>query len=68
MVSLITGGAGFIGSHLTEVLLSRGEQVIILDDLSTGAVENIRHLRSHRSLHCCFESMMDRRLLAERPR
>ncbi len=65
MVSLITGGAGFIGSHLAEALLARGDQVIILDDLSTGSVENIRHLRSNRSLRCFIEGMMDRRLLAE---
>jgi UDP-glucose 4-epimerase len=42
---LITGGAGFIGSHLADELLSRGHQVIVLDDLSTGAMENIRHLK-----------------------
>ncbi len=65
MVSLVTGGAGFIGSHLAEALLARGEQVIILDDLSTGSVENIRHFRTNPSAHCFFESVMDRRLLAE---
>lgn len=65
MVTLITGGAGFIGSHLAEVLIARGEEVYILDDLSTGSVENIRHLRSNPSVHCFFESVMDRRLLAE---
>jgi UDP-glucose 4-epimerase len=65
MVSLITGGAGFIGSHLAEALVARGGDVIILDDLSTGSVENIRHLRSNPSVHCIFESVMDRRLLAE---
>jgi UDP-glucose 4-epimerase len=65
MVSLITGGAGFIGSHLAEALLAKGDQVYILDDLSTGSVENIRHLRANPSLHCCFESVMDRRVLAE---
>ena len=65
MVSLITGGAGFIGSHLAEALLARGEQVIILDDLSTGSVENIRHFRTNPSLHCFFESVRDRQLLAE---
>jgi nucleoside-diphosphate-sugar epimerase len=41
---LITGGAGFIGSHLAEALLDRGDEVMVLDDLSTGSVENIRHL------------------------
>jgi UDP-glucose 4-epimerase len=65
MVSLITGGAGFIGSHLAEALLSRGERVIILDDLSTGSVDNIRHLRANGSLHCFFDSIMDRGILAE---
>jgi len=44
MTNLITGGAGFIGSHLAEYLLDRGEEVIVLDDLSTGSYDNIRHL------------------------
>lgn len=65
MVSLITGGAGFIGSHLAEALLGRDERVVILDDLSTGSVENIRHIRSHPRVHCVFESMMNRSLLCE---
>jgi len=63
--SLITGGAGFIGSHLAEALLARGCQVTILDDLSTGSVENIRHLRNDPLIHCVFESVMNRSLLAE---
>ncbi|MFZ0964025.1 MAG: NAD-dependent epimerase/dehydratase family protein [Terriglobia bacterium] len=65
MVSLITGGAGFIGSHLAEALLSRGESVIVLDDLSTGSVDNLRHLRANGALQCFFDSVMDRHLLAE---
>ncbi len=44
---LITGGAGFIGSHLVEAYLARGDEVYILDDLSTGTLENIRHLQEH---------------------
>ena len=65
MTSLITGGAGFIGSHLAEALVARGEQVIILDDLSTGSVDNVRSFRAHPRVHCFFESMMNRSLLCE---
>ena len=65
MDALITGGAGFIGSHLAEALLARGARVIIIDDLSTGSVDNIRHLRTNPHLRCCFESIMGRNLLAE---
>ena len=44
---LITGGAGFIGSHLADAYLERGDEVHVLDDLSTGCIDNIRHLRQH---------------------
>jgi UDP-glucose 4-epimerase len=63
--ALITGGAGFIGSHLAETLLGRGDEVFVLDDLSTGSVENIRHLKTHPRLHCAFDSLQNRHLLAE---
>jgi UDP-glucose 4-epimerase len=62
---LITGGAGFIGSHLTEALLRRGDEVLILDDLSTGSVENIRHLKTHERFHYFFDSITNKQLLAE---
>ncbi len=62
---LITGGAGFIGSHLAEALLARGDEVFILDDLSTGSVENIRHLKTHERFHYCFDTIMNRQLLSE---
>lgn len=65
MVSLITGGAGFIGSHLAEALINRGDRVIVLDDLSTGSVDNLRHLRANGFLQCIFDSVMSRHLLAE---
>jgi UDP-glucose 4-epimerase len=65
MFSLITGGAGFIGSHLAEALVARGGRVAILDDLSTGSVENIRHLRAHPSVLCAFESVMNHSVVAE---
>ena len=65
MRCLITGGAGFIGSHLAEALLGRGEEVFILDDLSTGSVENVRHLKAHERFHYSFDSITNRNLLAE---
>lgn len=65
MRALITGGAGFIGSHLAEALLQRGDQVSILDDLSTGSVENIRHLKSSQKFHYVFDALQNRHVLAE---
>ncbi len=54
---LITGGAGFIGSHLADTLLERGDEVYILDDLSTGSIDNIRHLRANPRFHYTIESV-----------
>jgi UDP-glucose 4-epimerase len=62
---LITGGAGFIGSHLSEALLNGGDDVFVLDDLSTGSVENIRHLKASPRFHYIFDSIMNKHLLAE---
>jgi len=62
---LITGGAGFIGSHLAELLLSRGEEVTLIDDLSTGSMENIRHLKKFERLHYFLDGIENRQLLAE---
>ena len=63
--SLITGGAGFIGSHLSEALLNRGDEVFVLDDLSTGSVENIRHLKTNPRFHYVFDSLSNKQVLAE---
>ena len=62
---LITGGAGFIGSHLADGLLERGHQVYILDDLSTGAIENIRRLRGHERFTYTIDSASTPALVAE---
>lgn len=59
MRALITGGAGFIGSHLAEALLTRGQEVIVLDDLSTGSLQNILHLLRHPGFEFVLGSTMD---------
>ena len=62
---LITGGAGFVGSHLADELLARGHAVSVLDDLSTGAIDNIRHLRHHPRFEYSIGSCHERPLVAE---
>src|SRR3954452_7147489 len=62
---LITGGAGFIGSHLSEELLRRGHEVYIVDDLSTGSINNIRHLKTHDRFHYTVDSCANVQLMAE---
>ncbi len=62
---LITGGAGFIGSHLAERLLQRNEKVVLLDNLSTGSMENIRHLKDSEHLEYHLDGIENKQLLAE---
>jgi UDP-glucose 4-epimerase len=62
---LITGGAGFIGSHLADALIARGDRVTILDDLSTGSIRNISHLRKHAEFQYHINTMLNPSLLAE---
>ena len=62
---LITGGAGFVGSHLAEALLARGDEVYALDNLSTGSIDNIAHLKSHPKFHYTIDSVMNEPVLAE---
>ena len=65
MRALITGGAGFIGSHLAEELLKRGDAVTVIDDLSTGSVENIGHLKGHPGFSYSIDTIQNRPLMAE---
>lgn len=65
MQYLITGGAGFIGSHLAEALLQRGDEVTVLDDLSTGAIRNIRHLKDRPGFAYVIDTVLNAPLLAE---
>jgi UDP-glucose 4-epimerase len=63
--ALLTGGAGFIGSHLAERLLADGHEVIVLDNLSTGSIDNIAHLKGVRGFSYTIDSVANEPLLAE---
>src|SRR5919106_1283508 len=65
MKAFITGGAGFIGSHLSEALLAGGSEVLILDDLSTGSIDNIAHLKGRHGFEYFIDSVNNEPLLAE---
>ena len=65
MHALITGGAGFIGSHLSEELLRRGDQVTIIDDLSTGSVENMEHIKGKPGFTYVFDTIHNHQVMAE---
>ena len=62
---LITGGAGFVGSHLSEALLERGDEVFILDNLSTGSIDNVVHLKTHPRFHYTIDTVSNEPVLAE---
>jgi UDP-glucose 4-epimerase len=63
--ALITGGAGFIGSHLSDALLERGDEVYCIDDLSTGSIENIAHLKKNPRYHYTIDTVDNRGVTAE---
>ena len=65
MKVLITGGAGFVGSHLAEALLARGDTVHVLDNQSTGAMDNIGHLKGRERFHYAIDTVMNERVVAE---
>ena len=63
MKYLITGGAGFIGSHLSDALINRGDQVVVLDNLTTGNKSNIEHLLTHQNFNLIEGSILDTKLV-----
>ncbi|PID56721.1 nucleoside-diphosphate sugar epimerase [candidate division KSB3 bacterium] len=65
MKILITGGAGFIGSHLVELYLSEQHEVFVIDDLSTGSIENIEHLKPNPRFHYFLDTITNQQLLRE---
>ena len=65
MKALITGGAGFVGSHLAETLLERGDDVIVLDNLSTGSIDNIAPLKANPRFRYAIDSVTNEPLCAE---
>jgi UDP-glucose 4-epimerase len=62
---LVTGGAGFIGSHLVERLLNEGRHVYVVDDLSTGRLDNLRGVRSNPRLHIVVDSILNYPMLGD---
>ncbi len=65
MRALITGGAGFIGSHLAEALIRDGHEVFVIDNLSTGSIENVAHLKQHPGFHYTIDTIANEPVLAE---
>jgi UDP-glucose 4-epimerase len=65
MKALLTGGAGFVGSHLADALLSLGDHVTVIDDLSTGSMDNIAHLKGRPGFEYVIDTVMNEPLTAE---
>ena len=62
---LLTGGAGVVGSHMAEALLARGDQVCLIDDLSTGGIRNIEAFKRHERLEYVLDTILNRQIMLE---
>ncbi|TAK19205.1 MAG: NAD-dependent epimerase/dehydratase family protein [Acidobacteria bacterium] len=62
---LLTGGAGFVGSHLADALIADGHSVIVIDNLSTGSIDNIAHLKGHKNFEYVIDAVENTQLVAE---
>jgi UDP-glucose 4-epimerase len=62
---LLTGGAGFVGSHLADALIAEGHSVIVIDNLSTGSIDNIAHLKGHKNFEYVIDAVENSQLVAE---
>ncbi|MFV0389191.1 MAG: NAD-dependent epimerase/dehydratase family protein, partial [Pyrinomonadaceae bacterium] len=65
MKTLITGGAGFVGSHLADRLISDGHEVTVIDDLSTGRYSNVAHLEGNKNFHLIIDTVLNERLMED---
>ncbi len=65
MKALITGGAGFIGSHLADLLLSRGDEVFVIDDLSTGSLRNVEQHQDNPRFHLVVDTILQEAVMGE---
>ncbi|GAG06528.1 unnamed protein product, partial [marine sediment metagenome] len=60
---LVTGGAGYIGSHLVDALMAQGHEIYVVDNLSTGRIDNIRHLLENEHFHFVNDSILNETLM-----
>src|SRR5688572_28434903 len=63
MKILITGGAGFVGSHLADKLITQGHEITVIDDLSTGRYSNVEHLEGHERFRLIIDTVLDQELM-----
>ena len=65
MKILITGGAGFVGSHLADKFIAQGHEITVIDDLSTGRYSNVAHLEGHERFRLIIDTVLNAKLMEE---